>query len=132
MRVVIETIPLKQAHKCGYETCGDWHFDHEGALKITVTETGNPASDLAVAVHEAVEALHCKMNGISELQVSQHDIQFERERVTGKHKEEAEPGDDPRAPYRESHQRANHVERAVCHALDLLWDDHEVAVQATQ
>lgn len=107
-------------------------MDEEGVFQIRVTETGFKESDVAVAIHELVEAIHCEMTGTTELEVCQHDRQFEAERVVGRHSEDAEPGDDPRAPYRESHQRANHVERAVCHALDVIWEDHERAVEATQ
>lgn len=132
MKIHIETIPKSQDHHCGYLTCGDWWVDEDGTLQIRVTETGDDDSDTAVAIHELTEAKDCIARGITEKEVCAFDMQFEAERITGRHSEDAEPGDDPRSPYRESHQRANHVERAYCHARDLLWDDHERAVATTQ
>lgn len=130
MKINIETIPPEQGHHCGYSTCGDFWVDEKGVLQIRVTELGDDRSNWAIAVHEGTEYFDASRRGITEMDISQFDAQYEKEREAGLHKEMDEPGDDPRATYRESHMRATHVERAVCHALDLLWDQHQGDVES--
>jgi hypothetical protein len=130
LNVCIKTIPAEVGHRCGYATAGDWWYDEEGVLQIRVTELGDRRSEAAIAMHEWAEAEHCRLANVSDAQICQFDTQFESERATGLHSATEEPGDDPRAPYRESHWRAIHVERALCHALDLPWDEHNGNVES--
>ena len=103
--------------------CGDWMILEDG-IRVLVFNELSGESQLAVAIHELVEAYLCQRDGVTEQEVCDHDDIFEAERLKGKHDEFSEPGDDPRAPYREQHQAATHVERAVCHALGLDWNKH--------
>lgn len=122
MEVQIQTVkpPLIR-----HEQVGDWTYSEaRPSFVVSVSsEVKTDESKLAVAIHELIEAFLCRRNKIEDGTVCQFDKMFESERKAGHWKDE-EPGDDPRSPYREQHQRATHVERAVCHALEITWENH--------
>ncbi len=118
-----------EAHPCGYETVGDWQFDEFGNLVVSVSTMGDQDSEFAVAIHEMFEAWACKKMGITEQQVSAFDMKFEQERSMEAHSPKAEPGDDPRAPYRREHQMATTVEMMVLTLLGKSWPDHNESIE---
>jgi len=100
---------------------GDWWLFNDDTYVVHVLETLTPEAQLAVAIHELVEAVLCRKHGVREDQVCSFDEHYEAERQEGKHAEDDEPGDHSLAPYRKEHQDATFVERAVCHALGISW-----------
>jgi hypothetical protein len=99
-----------------YSTCGDWEWLPDGAMKVTVPNYGNREdSAFLVALHEMVEAFLCKGAGVTELEVSGFDKA---------HPELEEPGDSRLAPYHKQHVVATNVEKLVCEAAGIKWDDH--------
>jgi len=124
MKIILRTLDEEEDHYCGYETQGDWRFWTNGSLEATVSQMGDPDGELVVLIHELVEGYLCRKNGISSEEVSDFDRIFEAERENGKHTALAEPGDDPRAPYRKEHQAATIVEMLVLHMLGGSWPDH--------
>ena len=123
MRITIETIPHSQQR---YSTCGDWIFDAEGNLDIKVSTLGVRDMEILVGLHELIEAVLCYDSGVSEQEVSDFDIMFEKNRKEG---DESEPGDHPKAPYRFAHQAANRLERMAARLLDVPWDLYEKRIQ---
>lgn len=113
------------------DQCGDWNYTDK-VIIVTVRDDLPPKSQLAIAIHELIEAYLCRENRISDQSVCAFDQKYEAERKEGKHGENDEPGDDPRAPYREEHQIATFVERAVCHALGISWKEHEQCPPVTE
>lgn len=107
MNITIKTIPH---NKHRYATCGDWWFDKKGDLQIRVSDMGNWKYEYLVALHELIEVALCKERGIKQEDVDDFDMQFEKEREEGQHDEEAEPGDDRRAPYKKEHFFATNIE----------------------
>ena len=100
-----------------YSTCGDWEFLPSGTLHASVPDYGaKHDSAFLVALHEIVEGWLCKKDGVQEFEVSGFDKN---------HPELEEPGDSPDAPYHKQHMVATAVERLVCDALGLNWDEHE-------
>jgi hypothetical protein len=118
MRIIIETIPHKAQR---YETVGDWRKDQAGNLCITVSELNDWRLEALVAVHELIEALLCRADGVTEDEVDHFDFNFNGE---------AEPGDDPDAPYYEQHQRASGYERLLAADLQVNWAEYEKAIDA--
>lgn len=107
------------------DQAGDWTYGKDGQLIATVVEQRfSPESELAVAIHELIEGYLCWRSGTTDEQVVKFDNLYEDERSHGHHGEYDEPGDDERAPYKQEHQAATHVERAVCHALGITWEEH--------
>ena len=122
MKIVIETIPHKEMR---YDTVGDYWIDPDGTMQIRVSDMGNWKYELLVAIHELVEQNLCLDRGIKEEDISNFDIQFEKDREEGKRSKEAEPGDDPAAPYRKEHFTATNIERILCEALGVNWKEYD-------
>jgi hypothetical protein len=119
----IEIRTIKQSeHR--YETLGDYWDDADGKTNIRVMSLKSEDSEFLVALHELVEQYICKKRGIKEIDIQNFDIAFEKERAEGKWDEYAEPGDDPRAPYRQEHFFAEIIERSVASFLGVNWKQH--------
>lgn len=118
MKVNFKTIPYTE-HR--YPTIGDYWRTDDGTLEFRVTEMPDWRAEAAVFLHEFVESMLCKQRGITWESIDAFDKQFETEG----HGEHDEPGDDPRAPYRNEHRFAENIERAFLAALDLHWDDYD-------
>jgi hypothetical protein len=109
-----------------YETVGDWIPGNP--VKIHVSKMGDDRYFFLVALHEMIEFELCRMKGISDRKVVEFDINFEKERRAQLHSFEAEPGDDPRAPYRSEHGFATVIERMVARKLGVSWPAYTKAI----
>lgn len=119
MKITIETIPHETQR---YATVGDWYYDKDETLCIKVSALSDWRREVLVAIHELVEVVLCKHNGVSTELVDEFDIQFEKARIEG---DESEPGDDPKAPYRKEHCVATGVERILAAELGVDWKPYE-------
>lgn len=122
MQISIKTI--KHADQ-DYETAGNFFKDALGETHVLVSEMGNENFEFLVALHELVEQKLCEVSGITDEAITAFDVEFEKNRKPG---DTSEPGDDPRAPYRAEHCFATGIERLMCAALGVKWDDYEKAV----
>ena len=111
-----------------YETVGDWIPGNP--VRILVSSMRDERYSFLVALHEMIESELCRMNGISDNKVVEFDMNFEKERQARLHSLDAEPGDDPRAPYREEHGFATMIERMVARKMGVSWPAYEKAVLA--
>lgn len=141
MNVRIEVIPHDQQR---YSTCGDWYFEPNGEdLIIRVSKLSDPRFEALVAVHELVEVLLCKQNGVTQEAVDKYDMEFENYRQAaideaaelGHHEDKvelqiAEPGDQKDAPYRIEHCFATGVERLLAANLGVVWADYEKELES--
>jgi hypothetical protein len=117
MNITIKSIdPAAQR----YVTTGDWIWLPDGTLQIFVPEYGNKNSAMLVAVHELVEAWLCRADGISEEVVSGWDLD---------HLDAEEPAEVKGSPYFRQHKVATAVEKKICDALQIDWNDHNRWVQ---
>ncbi len=119
MKIVIETIP-HETHR--YPTCGDWWYDPDGTLQIRVSNLSDPRYEALIAVHELVEVLICKHEGIETETVDKFDKEFEAKREPDNFDE---PGDEPTAPYVKQHCIATGVERILAAELGVSWKTYE-------
>jgi hypothetical protein len=106
-----------------YETVGDWIPGRPA--EIRVSKMKDQRYVFLVALHEMIEYELCKKNGISDNEVVAFDINFEAERRINMHPVEAEPGNDPRAPYRDEHDFATMIEMMVAQKLGVKWSAYE-------
>ncbi len=111
-----------------YETVGDWIPG--SPVEIRVSRLKDQRYVFLVALHEMIEYELCKKNGVKDNEVVAFDVGFEEERRKSAHSEEAEPGDDPRAPYRREHNFATMVEMMVAQKLGVKWEAYEKALLA--
>ena len=109
-----------------YPTVGNWQFTKEQVPVIFVSEMGDEKYELLIAVHELVEVVKCKAEGVSQQAVDQFDIEFEKNRKEG---DETEPGDDPKAPYHHQHQAAMAVERLCAVLWGVDWETYAKRVE---
>lgn len=129
MKIVIETIPASEHRGMPLvKTSGDWQLLPDGSLLIRVSEMGNKMSEVAVGVHELIEAVLCNNDGITDEQVMAFDAMWEQEWRDGLHKDDDEPGDDPRAIYKKQHEFAMLIERLLINALGMNWKEHNARV----
>jgi hypothetical protein len=110
--IEIKTIPHGQQR---YETVGDW-FEANGRTCIRISDCRNKKYEYMLAIHELVEKALCEWQGITMKDVDKFDFSY---------KGDDEPGDHPRAPYRDEHCFATAVERMLCAAMGLSWIEYE-------
>jgi len=97
-----------------YDTLGDWIWTETG-LDIRLSREfaeQDPRYGALLLVHEFVEAMLCRITGVSTRQVDTFDMSF---------KGDGEPGDDPSAPYHRQHRAAEAAEHALAAELGVKW-----------
>lgn len=123
MKIVIETIPHQDQR---YDTAGDWFVTRKDGLTIRVSRLGDWRFEMLVAVHELIEVLLCRYDGVTQDAVDKFDFAYEKARKPG---DESEPGDDPRAPYARQHCIATGFERILAALFQVSWDDYAEAIE---
>lgn len=143
MKIIIETIPHDQQR---YPTVGDWFVTQEPKfienqdgfgtrepsgteeiLHIKVSKMQDWRHEVLVGLHELVECVICRRDGVSQEEVDKFDMDFEANR----HPDSiAEPGDSPNAPYFKQHGIASGVERVVGAELGVDWNQYADEVEA--
>jgi hypothetical protein len=119
MKINIESIPHEQ-HR--YTTVGDWWFDKDGTIQIRTSNLSDWRYEALIAVHELVEFLLCKNDGVATQTVDDFDKAYEAARDSG---DVSEPGDDPNAPYVKQHCIATGIERILAAELGVKWKPYE-------
>lgn len=112
MKITIETIEHKNQR---YNTIGDWQFNSDGDLNIKVSELGKDYMNFLVAIHELVEAVLCKIHGISEIEVDNFDKNF---------KGRGDPGESFLSPYFYEHQLATVIETILSLEANFSWQEY--------
>ena len=118
MNINIQVIPNEQ-HRPGISGA-DWYFDQAGDLQVRISKMSDWRYETCLAVHEMVEAILCKYNGVTVAQVDEFDRPFEeaKDNVTN-------VGDKTNAPYRREHCFATAAERIVAAELNVPWQDYD-------
>ena len=127
MRIVIESIPHDQQR---YPTVGDWKIEPDGTWHILVSEMKDWRHIFLVGRHELDEMAMCIHDDVSEQEITDFDIQFEKEREQGLHTVEEEPGDSPKAPYRKQHFKATNNERDMSIPLQVDFYEYDKEVMS--
>jgi len=120
---MVSQVPHKKQR---YETVGDWIPGRPA--QIRVSKMKDQRYVFLVALHEMIEYELCKMHGITDREVVAFDVNFEAERRMNLHPLDAEPGNHPKAPYRNEHEFATMIEMMVAHKLGVSWSDYEKTV----
>ena len=108
-----------------YPTVGDWVFGEDQPAKmhnllVSVSQTGNQDYNDLVAVHEIIEAILCKANGVSDENVTNWDRD---------HIDHPDPGSIPGCPYYHEHLVAEVIEKIVASELQVDWQEYEEALE---
>lgn len=103
-------------------TGADWWWDDAGDLQVRVaSELEDWRERMALAIHEASEALMCKHNGVTVEQVDVFDAKFK-----GENEIDVNAGDEPEAPYRLEHTYATAIERVLTGVLGVDWKSYDI------
>lgn len=116
-----------------YPTAGDYWWKGE-ILEIRVSRLKDPIKQYLIMVHEFVEATAVRIAGKPD-QSTEFDIAYEQARAVGGRapcgcRADAEPGDDPHAPYYNEHQLATKIERIVAKHFRIGWYEYGEEVDA--
>jgi hypothetical protein len=115
-KIIIRTIDPENQR---FSECGDWFYDADGhELTIFISKMPDWRSEVAVAVHEFVEACACLDADIDQTDIDLFDKVYYNEH------DEGEAGDSKDAPYFKQHIGATFVEKEVCSQLKLGWEEH--------
>lgn len=106
----------------------DWHWDGRGDLQVRVCPMSDWRYETLLAIHEAVEAIMCKHNGVSQKQVDEFDQRYDLEHADSN---DVEAGDDPKAPYEREHCFATAIERILCAELGVHWREYDNELKQT-
>ena len=106
-----------------YETVGNWKITKSGKIIIFISELSTD-EEFLIAIHELIEAKLCLKKGIKEPDIAKFDKMFEKERLSGLHSKEDEPGNDPRAPYKNEHYFAESIEYRIADILGVKWSEY--------
>lgn len=119
MNITINVI--SEAEQRGCVSGCDWQFDSSGDLNVSISPLSDWRREVLLGVHEAVEAVMCKQAGITQQQVDEFDVAFDKA-----HPDEPDlgAGDDPAAPYFRQHVAATAIESILCTELGVNWDDY--------
>ena len=122
LAIEIKTIPHEMQR---YPTVGDY-FCRDGKSLFFVSDLDDWRYETLVALHEVIEEALTRLRGISEEEISDFDMAYERDRIAG---DNSEPGDSPKAPYHHEHVFATSIERLVAQALGVNWQEYDAAVE---
>ena len=113
----IQTIPHDAQR---YNTIGDY-LTTDGTTNIKVSAMNDEKLEFLVAVHELIESFLCREAGVTDEEIDAFDLAFEENRALG---DDAEPGDDPQAPYHRQHQLATEIEKRLADELSVDWEEY--------
>lgn len=110
-----------------YNTVGDVIENHDGSITIVMSDLGDLRRTYAVGIHELVEQVLCARDGVTNKEIDEFDLAFEKMQNPN---DIQEPGDHPDSPYHAQHQVASAVERSFVEACGLNWNEHDDAIMA--
>lgn len=97
----------------------DWYWEN-GNLEVRVAPMSDWRREVMLGFHEAIEAVLCQFNGVSQQAVDAFDTEYDKT-----HSTDCSAGDDPLAPYHREHTLATAVERMLAYALRVQWGEYD-------
>lgn len=124
MNITIKIVPPSEMRP---EVDGvDWYWDEAGDLQVRVAPMSDWRRETLLAIHETVEAIMCKHNGVSQQAVDAFDQEYDKTHAT-----DCNAGDDPGAPYVREHCLATAIERILAAELDVNWLSYDTELSTT-
>lgn len=120
MEIHLTVIPPEQ-HRPEVDGC-DWQWDKDGNLHVKISPLADWREEVLLMVHEAIEALICKHQGVSQEAVDKFDQAYD---AAHPNEPDLNAGDDPLAPYDRAHTVATACERMMAFALDVQWGEYD-------
>lgn len=123
MNIHVLTIPNDEIRKRAGFTGADWWFDENDDIQIRVAQMSCREREMALAIHEAVEAVICHFHHVDVANVDAFDAHFEK-----MHPENhgLDAGDAPHCPYGREHMAATACERVVAMEIGVgSWKEYD-------
>ena len=124
-KIIIEFIPGEQQR---YPTAGDY-YDTPEAVIFKITKQDIPEKNLLILIHEMVEYALCTRRGISEHDITEFDIEWNKKAEASKDWYADgiadEPGNEPSAPYVKEHRIAENFERLLAEYMGIDWISYD-------
>ena len=124
MNICIKVIP--ESEQRAEVNGADWQFDKDGNLIVCVSPMSDWRYEVLLGIHEAVEAVMCRHNGVTQEQVDKFDQEYDKT-----HAFDVNAGDDPKSPYSREHCFATAIERILCAELDVNWLEYDTELAST-
>ncbi len=124
MNIAIKVVPPSEMRPT--VDGADWYWDENGDLQVRVCPMSDWRRETLLAIHEAVEAVMCKYNGVSQQAVDAFDIEYDKTHAT-----DCNAGDDPAAPYVREHCLATAIERILAAELEVNWESYDKELAST-
>ncbi len=118
------TIEFINSEEQLYPTCGNY-FETENEYKFFITKQDDPKKNLLILFHEMVEYALCTDRGISEKEITDFDLEWNKKLESRDTTLEDEPGNEKLAPYYKEHRFSENIERLMALALNIDWADYE-------
>lgn len=129
MKIIIETVPHSQNRN---NQCGDYRYMPDGSLYVTVSSLNDPKMEWLIAMHEVIEEFLAKNDGISEEQINDYDIYYEKRREMGLVAEDSENGFAPDCIYKKYHTIATGIEMMLAAQLGVDWLQYNDKINSLQ
>ena len=127
MKIVIETVK-HEMNRNGQ--VGDYRYLQDGTLYITVSDLGDDKQNWLVAIHEMIEEMTSKCDGITEQQITDYDEYYEKKRELGLVNQFSEDGFASDCIYKKYHTIATGIELILAAQLGVDWTDYEQKVNS--
>lgn len=112
-KITIRIIPHSLQN---YDTAGDYEQLKTGWL-VSVSEMSDWRHEALVMIHELVEMILTKHNGVKWEDIDNFDTTIGRELD--------DPGNCPKAPYHKEHIAATNIERLLAQLLGVNWAEYD-------
>ena len=126
LNIRMMTVPV-ELHR--YPSIDDYFDPVEGEKYIEFTTTigdmGNTDYEFLVFMHAITEQYLCWKHGVKDKDITEFDIKKDKEDP------DAEPGNDPKAPYHKEHMVGNDIEALLSVALGVDFPKYEAAIDKT-
>ena len=103
-----------------YDTAGDYS-ELGGWWAIQISKTKDPRHAMLVMVHEIVEMILTKQNGVNWSSIDEFD-------TIGEGKDHSDPGTMPSAPYHNEHMLATQIEKKLAKMMGVDWEEYNQAL----
>ena len=108
-----------------YSTCGDF-WETENSYEFRITKQNNPDKNILILIHEMVEYFLCTKRGITEQEITDFDIAWNKDNEEGLLRDNSdEPGNHYMSPYKIEHRFAENIERQLAHEAQIDWFEYD-------
>lgn len=119
MDIHVLVVSKKEIKKRKGFTGADWWFDENDNLQVRIEKMANKQHEKALTIHEVMEAMYCRLLGVTVKQVDAFDEVYE---AAHQDNHGLNAGDAPFCPYAVPHSLATAPERVYAAIAGICWE----------